>query len=192
MLILNPTLRKYRTKPKRQGYLQKALLQVGKVKVNFDVDDITKNYGQKESSVDEKITGSDVEMLEIEQVNNDKDKTEIVPHAPPEKDIVESNHSSDNESRLGSIVVSTDDPLERRESCSPGKVKNDLEKIPLLNDSEKNYDTVNNSQAPLEQKREDFQDSQESNNSSGAVKGTLSGLNNTVETSAVNSDDTAL
>ena len=86
MLILNPTLRKYRTKPKRQGYLQKALLQIGKVQVNFGLDDITNNYEQKESAIDEEITGIDVEMLETEQVNEDKDKTEIIsPHVSPEK-----------------------------------------------------------------------------------------------------------
>ena len=86
MLILNPTLRKYCTKPKRQGYLQKALLQVGKVQVNFGLDDITNNYEQKESAIDEEITGNDVEMLETEQVNEDKDKTEIIsPHVSPEK-----------------------------------------------------------------------------------------------------------
>ena len=137
MLILNPTLRKYRTKPKKQGYLQKALLQVGKVKVNFDIDDMPNNHGQKESAVEEKVTGNDVEMLEIQQVNG-QSKNETVPNDSPEKDFVESNHNNDNETRQGSIIVPIEDSLEKRESSSPGKVKNDLEKIPLLYDSKKN------------------------------------------------------
>ena len=208
MLILNPTLKKYRARPKRQGYLQKALLQVGKVKVNFDIDDITTNFGHKESATDEDITGNDVEMLEIQQVNDNKNKAEIVLHDSPEKVIVKSNHNSNNKTGQGSIIVPTENSLEKRESSCPGKVKNDLEKIPLLYDSEKNNDknnfkvansgeevnlnTDNSSQAPLEQKREELPDSRESNNSSGAVKDTISELDHAVETKVVNYDDTTL
>ena len=207
MLILNPTLRKYRTKPKKQGYLQKALLQVGKVKVNFDIDDMPNNHGQKENAVDEKVTGNDVEMLEIQQVNG-KNKNETVPNDSPEKDFVESNHNNDNETRQGSIIVPIEDSLEKRESSSPGKVKNDLEKIPLLYDSKKNnknnleiansaekinHNTDNSSKAPpLEQKRGELSDPRESINSSAAEKGTISELNHSVETNGVNYDDTTL
>ena len=85
-------------------------------------------------------------------------------------------------------------------------MKNDLEKIPLLYDSEKNYDknnlgvansgkegslnTDNSSQAPMGQKREELSGSQESHNSSAAVKGTE--LNHTVEANVLNYDDTTL
>lgn len=208
MLILNPTLRKYRTKPKKQGYLQKALLQVGKVKVNFDIDDMPNNHGQKENAVDEKVTGNDVEMLEIQQVNG-KNKNETVPNDSPEKDFVESNHNNDNETRQGCIIVPIEDSLEKRESSCPGKVKNDLEKVPLLYYSEKsnnknnlevansaeeiNLNTDNSSKAPpLEQKSGELSDSRESINSSAAPKGTISELNHSVETNVVNYDDTTL
>ena len=103
-------------------------------------------------------------------------------------------------------MVSTDDTLEKQESSCPGKMKNDLEKIPLLYDSVKNYhknnlgvansgkegslNTDNSSQAPMEQKREELSGSQESHNSFGAVKGIE--LNHTVETIVLNYEDTTL
>ena len=211
MLTLNPTLRKYRTKPKKQGFIQKALLQIGKLDLesrNLSADD-----GEIEHLTDKNITGNKIELLEIQHTDEDKENIDDVlcdtskEDTTNEKLFLECNKNINNKIVRGDIAVTNkneknDAPLEKRKPNSPVNIKDDLEILPLLYKNEnhdyesnlhttdlmeyRDLDTDNNSHISVERKREPLLETQISSNSLETVKSTLTELLDTVESSSAN------
>ena len=211
MLTLNPTLRKYRTKPKKKGCIQKALLQIGKLDLescSFSADD-----GELEDLTDDKMTGNKIELLEIQRADDDKEDIDAAicntskEDNTNEKLFLECNENINNEIVRGDMAVTNKNeknnvPLEKCKPNSPVNIKDDLERLPLLYKNENHdyqsnlhatdlvedmdLDTDNNSLISVEQKREPLLETQISSNSFEMVKGTLTELLDSVETNSAN------
>lgn len=211
MLTLNPTLRKYRTKPKKQGCIQKALLQIGKL--DLESCHSSTEDGETNDLIDDKMTGNNIELLEIQHANDDKEDIDDVlcdtsrEDTTNEKILLECNENINKDIARGDIAVRSKNekkyfPSEKRKPNSPVNIKDDLERLPLLYknenlDYESNLGTTDlledrgrdidcNSQSSVGQKREPLLETQISSNSFEAVKGTLNELLDTVETNGAN------
>ena len=211
MLTLNPTLRKYRTKPKKQGCIQKALLQIGKL--DLESCHSSTEDGETNDLIDDKMTGNKIKLLEIQHANDDKEDIDDVlcdtsrEDTANEKILLECNENISKNITLGDIAVRSKNeknyvPSEKRKPNSPVNIKDDLERLPLLyknenHDYESNFhtadlmedrdrDTDNNSQSSVGQKREPLLETQISSNSFETVKSTLTELLDTVETNGAN------
>ena len=211
MLTLNPTLRKYRTKPKKQGCIQKALLQIGKL--DLESCHSSTEDGETNDLIDDKMTGNKIKLLEIQHANDDKEDIDDVlcdtsrEDTTNEKILLECNENISKNITLGDIAVRSKNeknyvPSEKRKPNSPVNIKDDLERLPLLyknenHDYESNFhtadlmedrdrDTDNNYQSSVGQKREPLLETQISSNSFETVKSTLIELLDTVETNGAN------
>lgn len=202
MLTLNPTLRKYRTKPKKQGFIQKALLQIGKL--DLESPNLSADDGEIEHLTDKNITGNKIELLEIQHTDDDKENIDDVlcdtskEDTTNEKLFLECNKNINNKIVRGDIAVTNkneknDAPLEKRKPNSPVNTKDDLEILPLLYKNENHYYESNLHTTDLMEdrdldtdKREPLLETQISSNSLETVKSTLTELLDTVESSGAN------
>ena len=159
MLTLNPTLRKYRTKPKKQGCIQKALLQVEEALLQIGKLDLESCHsstedGETNDLIDDKMTGNKIKLLEIQHANDDKEDIDDVlcdtsrEDTANEKILLECNENISKNITLGDIAVRSKNeknyvPSEKRKPNSPVNIKDDLEKLPLLYKNE-NHDYESN------------------------------------------------
>ena len=159
MLTLNPTLRKYRTKPKKQGCIQKVLLQVEEALLQIGKLDLESCHsstedGETNDLIDDKMTGNKIELLEIQHVNDDKEDIDDVlcdtsrEDTANEKILLECNENISKNITLGDIAVRSKNeknyvPSEKRKPNSPVNIKGDLERLPLLYKNE-NHDYESN------------------------------------------------
>ena len=159
MLTLNPTLRKYRTKPKKQGCIQKALLQVEEALLQIGKLDLESCHsstedGETNDLIDDKMTGNKIELLEIQHANDDKEDIDDVlcdtsrEDTANEKILLECNENISKNITLGDIAVRSKNeknyvPSEKRKPNSPVNIKDDLERLPLLYKNE-NHDYESN------------------------------------------------
>lgn len=159
MLTLNPTLRKYRTKPKKQGCIQKALLQVEEALLQIGKLDLESCHsstedGETNDLIDDKMTGNKIKLLEIQHANDDKEDIDDVlcdtsrEDTANEKILLECNENISKNITLGDIAVRSKNeknyvPSEKRKPNSPVNIKGDLERLPLLYKNE-NHDYESN------------------------------------------------
>ena len=159
MLTLNPTLRKYRTKPKKQGCIQKALLQVEEALLQIGKLDLESCHsstedGETNDLIDDKMTGNKIKLLEIQHANDDKEDIDDVlcdtsrEDTANEKILLECNENISKNITLGDIAVRSKNeknyvPSEKRKPNSPVNIKDDLERLPLLYKNE-NHDYESN------------------------------------------------
>lgn len=159
MLTLNPTLRKYRTKPKKQGCIQKVLLQVEEALLQIGKLDLESCHsstedGETNDLIDDKMTGNKIKLLEIQHANDDKEDIDDVlcdtsrEDTANEKILLECNENISKNITLGDIAVRSKNeknyvPSEKRKPNSPVNIKDDLERLPLLYKNE-NHDYESN------------------------------------------------